>query len=325
LDFVAPDIPTARIQVIHNSPGSKVDVYLNDEKILDDFVFRTATPFLDVPANVNLEVVVASENSISSADGFAAFQYNLTEDQRYIIVANGVPPGNIAFNLNTAFNLEVFDMAQETVSDENVGILFFNGAPNGPEVDLLVDGNPFFDNVAYGEFFGYLEASAEDFIFSLTPSNDNSNLLEKYSEDFNFWKGQTLVIFTSGFFSGVFPSLETWAALSNGGTFPLNVLHNIVAPNTNTLHSINSGGTLETYPNPARDFLNIKMDLEKEATVEIAIYNNIGQQVAQKNFGEMYEGENLMEMNTDKLGSGIYLLQIRMGEEFSSQLVHIIK
>ena len=45
---------TARIQAIHNSPyaeAAAVDVYFNGELQLDDFAFRSATPFIDVPAD----------------------------------------------------------------------------------------------------------------------------------------------------------------------------------------------------------------------------------------------------------------------------------
>ncbi|MBN2682532.1 MAG: DUF4397 domain-containing protein, partial [Bacteroidales bacterium] len=53
---------TARLQVIHNSADNAaqmVDVYANGALLLDDFAFRTATPFIDVPAGINLQVAIA--------------------------------------------------------------------------------------------------------------------------------------------------------------------------------------------------------------------------------------------------------------------------
>ncbi|MCB0284762.1 MAG: DUF4397 domain-containing protein, partial [Calditrichaeota bacterium] len=71
-DVVAFDpVTTARLQVIHNAAdpaAASVDVYLNDGLLLDDFAFRTATPFIDAPANQAINVGVAAGNSSSAAD-----------------------------------------------------------------------------------------------------------------------------------------------------------------------------------------------------------------------------------------------------------------
>lgn len=48
---------TARVQVIHNSAdaaAAEVDVYINADLALDDFAFRTATPFLDLPGLISV-------------------------------------------------------------------------------------------------------------------------------------------------------------------------------------------------------------------------------------------------------------------------------
>jgi hypothetical protein len=67
---------TARVQVIHNSPdalAALVDVYLDDVLLIDDFAFRTASPFIDAPAGVDFTVGIAPANSSSSADAIATF------------------------------------------------------------------------------------------------------------------------------------------------------------------------------------------------------------------------------------------------------------
>ena len=49
----------ARLQVIHNAAdpiADEVDVYLNGTLALDNFAFRTATPFIDVPAGVEINI-----------------------------------------------------------------------------------------------------------------------------------------------------------------------------------------------------------------------------------------------------------------------------
>lgn len=88
---------TARLQVIHNcadAAAAVVDVYVNGgaEPFLNDFAFRTATPFVDVPAGVDLEIGIAPGNSTGPGDIIAALNstFNLAEGQTYVLVANGI-------------------------------------------------------------------------------------------------------------------------------------------------------------------------------------------------------------------------------------------
>ena len=48
---------TARVQIIHNSAdaaAAEVDIYLDGAIAIEDVAFRTATPFIDLPADVNI-------------------------------------------------------------------------------------------------------------------------------------------------------------------------------------------------------------------------------------------------------------------------------
>ncbi len=84
---------TAKVQVIHNSAdplASEVDVYLNADLAIDNFVFRTATSFLDLPAGVEIELSIAPGNSSGIGDALLTVPVTLAENETYIVTANGL-------------------------------------------------------------------------------------------------------------------------------------------------------------------------------------------------------------------------------------------
>ncbi|MEM6965204.1 MAG: DUF4397 domain-containing protein [Bacteroidota bacterium] len=325
LDLVVPAIPTARLQLIHNSPTPNVDIYVNGDLLLDNFVFRTATPFIDVPAGVNLEVGVAPANSNSAADAIATFDYNLMEGETYIAIANGIVGGN------PGFNIEVFDMGMETVGADNVGLMFFHGSPDAPEVDIIAGGAPIFDDVEYGEFVDYLELPAGAYTVGVTPADNNANVIAEYSKDFEFWKGQTAVIFASGFLSGDFPAFKPYVALSNGGTFPLDQVggsHLISNPQNSTVlnnNSLTDRIAVDVFPNPVVDVFQVKIDLEEETDVEALLFNNLGQVVQVKDYGLMYKGENYLDWSIRDANTGVYFLQIRTSTGVTTKQLQVLR
>ena len=161
---------TARVQVIHNSPdalATAVDVYLNDALLIDDFAFRTASPFIDAPAGVDFTVGIAPANSSSSADAIATFDYNLAANETYIIVASGIVNA-AGYNPAPAFNLEVFAGAREAASTQgNTDVLVYHGSTDAPTVDVVetavTGGATIVDNASYSDFAGYLELATLDY------------------------------------------------------------------------------------------------------------------------------------------------------------------
>ncbi|MDZ4820878.1 MAG: DUF4397 domain-containing protein, partial [Planctomycetota bacterium] len=64
------EVMDASLQVIHNSPyaaAALVDVYVNDALLLNDFAFRSATPYVTVPSGVNLKIDITAANAPNNA------------------------------------------------------------------------------------------------------------------------------------------------------------------------------------------------------------------------------------------------------------------
>ena len=83
----------SRVQVIHNSadPAAEiVDVWLNDILLIDDFKFRTATPFIDAPSGVEFTVSITAPKEGDPANPIWSQSYTLSDGETYVLIANGI-------------------------------------------------------------------------------------------------------------------------------------------------------------------------------------------------------------------------------------------
>lgn len=318
---------TARIQIIHNSPTPTVDLWVNGSKFLDDFAFRTATPYVDVPAGVNLNLGIALGNSTVASDALVSYDLILDAGKKYVVVANGIVGGN------PGFGLAIYDMAEEVANAPgNVGLLFFHGSPDAPEVDILANGGVAFDNVSFGGFSGYVNVPAASYDIDVTPGNANSTVVASYDADFSFWKGRTAVVFASGFLSGANPGFKPWVALDNGGTFPLPVSTNFTGGNgSNNL--IFSGENTATpsaikatiYPNPASDQINLTLETAQESEVILTVFNLNGQAVMVRDLGIQSAGSQTVALDLNGLQNGAYFMRMQIGKEVQTTRFQIIR
>lgn len=321
-DGTVVELPTAkiaRLQIIHNSPTPTVDIWVNGSLFVNDFAFRVATPYVTVPADVDLNIGIALANSTTSDDALVEYTVNLENGKTYVVVATGIVGGT------PGFDLAIFDQGAERADAAgNTGILFFHGSPDAPEVDIVAGGSPIFDNVEYGEFSGYLNVPSASYEISVTPANDNNTVVAKYDADLSFWKGRTAVIFASGFLGGDSPAFEPWVALDNGGTFPLKVSDNFNGGNTpDFLQLPGTGFATAAYevtlmPNPAANWLNVNLKTEVENRIRISVVNHLGQTLLVRDLGVVQKGLQTLNFNVSGFINGTYFLRIENGREVKS-------
>ena len=200
----------ARVQVIHNAadPAAEtVDIYVDtgsDTVKINDFAFRSATPFLDLPAETDITIVIAGPNSESIAEGIATFEAVLEADESYYVVANGVlNPDSFSPNpsdASTAFTLFVQAGARETSSDnQTVDLQVLHGATDAPNVGVNANGATIIPGFAYGEFVGYLSVPADNYLLEITPGGIPDTTLLAYSADLNGLGGVSALVIASGF------------------------------------------------------------------------------------------------------------------------------
>jgi len=225
LPVAEPEPELARLQVIHNSPyaaAASVDVYVNGDLLpaLDDFDFREATPYIDVPAGVELTIdVTASDAPDNSAPVFSTTVV-LEDETTYVAIAAGDPTLSEG---DTAFGIEVTDMGRESAGTEGlVDVLVFHGSPDAPPVDVIARGvATLVDNIAYPELDDdYVSVPADSYTVDITPAEDNETIVASFTADVSGAADAALVVAASGFLTPGEddPAFGLLAVFANGDT-----------------------------------------------------------------------------------------------------------
>jgi len=306
---------TARVQVIHNSADDAaevVDVWLDDQLLIDDFEFRTATPFIDAPAGEEFTIAIKGSDSQDPENPIWSQNYTLEANAKYILIANGLLSGDPS----KLFDIYVYNMAREEASAPgNTDLLVFHGSTDAPVVDIVETGvgaGTVIDNLEYAEFAGYLELPADNYYLSI---RDESGTLEV--ADFSAplasleLQGEALVVVASGFLNpddnNGDKTFGLLVALPAGGT--LNELLNVTSIEENLFED----ASVEVYPNPAYDIVNINFSLTKESEVQVFIYDLSGRLEKSASFGMAGKSVNKTPLNVSDLESGLYILSIQAG------------
>lgn len=304
--------PTARVNIIHNSAdaaASVVDVWLNGTLAIDDFTFRTATGFIDLPATTPLQVAIAPSNSTSINDTIPGLVFNGVNfgiNEKYVVIANGiVTTGNTYSPNNTVapFDFHVYSMGREVANTVgNTDVLVYHGATDAPTVDVdeITAGN-LVDDASYADFAGYLELPTNDYVLQVKNAA-GTQVVKSYDAPLATLNldDSALVVLASGFLNPAAnnngPAFGLFVALSSGGAL-------IPLPESTT-SGINEENivSLAVYPNPAQDFIKIKG--LSSSFVDISIIDVSGRIVWEAN---QYTN-NLIDVSM--LSNGYYQLMI---------------
>lgn len=316
VELPAAAIPGARIQVIHNSAdvaAAEVDVYLNGGLLLDNFAFRTATPFVDVQAGVDLTVGIAPATSTSAADAIAEFNYNLADGQTYVIVANGIVSAS-GYSPATPFDLYVQADAREAATSGagNTDILVFHGATDAPTVDVaeiaILGGATIVDDLSYGEFQGYLEVPTLDFTLQVRTA-DGTPLLNYLAPLQTLGLQNTaLTVLASGFLSPSTnsngPGFGLWVALPAGGDL-------VPLPISTGLNDQDLITSLNAWPNPANDQLFIDLNSAETFQADVRLLDMMGREVRVLSGSSLASGNSRLTLDVSDVTTGSYILAIQ--------------
>ena len=324
-------ISTARVQVIHNSAdlaAEVVDVWLNDQLLIDNFRFRTATPFIDAPANQDITIAVQPANSSSAADPLASFTMNLEGGETYIVVANGIVFPN-GYEPYQPFNLYVYEGAREwAMGGSNTDVLVFHGSTDAPAVDVIEVGagaGQIIDDMAYSQFAGYLELPTANYSLQITDATGAVAVATYQAPLAGFGLyGQAITVVASGFLNTMAnndgPEFGLWVALASGGE--LIELPSLI---TGVDETAISETAFSTYPNPATQNITVAYTLTREGSVSIELFDILGNRVRTDIPGVQNASSHSRVLDVSGLPSGMYILRIQAGSDMLTKKVKVVR
>lgn len=253
---------TARVQIIHNSPDAateQVDLYIDGVLWVDNFLFRTSSPFLNIPLGNDMQVAIAMANSTSVADAFYELPVELISLETYVLILSGIVD-TASYTAAPAFAIEVFEGGRDNAIDPaNVDVVIHQGSPDAPVLDIIEISNTgsriIVDDANHGEYFGYLEAPTQNYTVQLTDET-GTEILNEYNVPFETLNlgSESITALLSGFMDTTAnnngPGFGIWLALPEGGAL-LELESTSLGTTQNTL------ATTSLYPNPATSVIHI--------------------------------------------------------------------
>ncbi len=304
----------ASVQVFHNCAdpaASSVDVYVDGAKAIDDFAFRTATPFINLLAGVNHSIAVAPANSSSVGDAIATFNnINLAANGKYAVIASGVVGTGFAINPDAAsisFDLKAIGNAQTAAADTNkVELMVFHGVTDAPTVDIKVSGGPTIVNDAsYGDNTPYLAVDPASYNLEIQDASGAVTLVT-YVADVTTLKGASGIVLASGFLNPSSnnngPAFGLFLALPAGGNF-------IALPAFTSISNISEGLRMNMFPNPSNGMLNFSFDAKETGRVTIDITDLSGR-VVKEIYNNTVSGIQTITANLSELSNGMYVARV---------------
>ncbi|MFT7589605.1 MAG: hypothetical protein ACI959_001825 [Limisphaerales bacterium] len=292
-----------QLQVIHNAADPTVDIYLNGALIVDNFMYRTATPFVDVPADVPVLIQIAPETSTSSADAIASFSGTFRSDRDYVGIATG-----IIGDATTPFDIVFQGNIRQSNPFGEVQFIAYHGATDAPAVDIVADGAlTLLDDVSYGTVSRYIQVPAASYTLDVNTA-DGLTTVVSFTADLSGLAGGNAVVFASGLLAGS-PDFGLYAALADGTViaFPI-ATPRLAGPSINRV-----------FPSTVSNQLYVDLTTERENDEVIVQVVDAAGRVINSSVLNISAGSNVNAVNVENLEPGTYFVSIQSAEGIESR------
>lgn len=198
----------ARWRMVHATPDApKVDVYLDDKRVLDNLGYFTATAYLSAPAGERRVRIVAAGDALDRA--ILDVQQTLEDGRAYTLAATGSAN-------KLALTVLRDDLSAPTSGKARVRAIHF--APGAPAVDVgLKGGDRLIKGLGFPKDSGYIELAGGSYDIQVYQAGSANVALELPA--LKVEAGKIYDFFAVGFLFGL-PPLSLQTVASEAATAP---------------------------------------------------------------------------------------------------------
>lgn len=303
-----PLVQEAQVQFIHNvaDPAAEtVDVFVNGNRQFEDFAYKSATGYVSLPANEDLNIGLAAPGD-ALADTLVNFSLNLDSETNYVGVVNGtVMDQNFSNPQPLTLNTYVGGR-MEAQQGGNTDLLIHHGSTDAPAVNIVetqvTDSQELVNGIAYSQFDNqYISLNTDDYVLSV---QQNGNEVKSFQAPLSSQNliDSAIVAVATGFLN---------PANNNDGD-PLGILavtpsgRVIELPEFTGLNDKASQVAFKAYPNPVSDNLRVNFDQNEFDQARIDVVSMDGHIVTT----ERTAPQGTHTLNMEDLTNGTYIIRV---------------
>ncbi len=308
----------------------RLDLFVNGQLLKHDLQFNEATEKITVPAGINLDVEIYSEDSNSVEAPVLSQNIHFSEDQPVFVIAAGVSDTGAGISPMAAspdFRLYVGEINEEDVDENKVRIHFFNAIADvdyAGAVGFYPDQRPpvvIAEDIPFGFVSSGKTVSKGNFEVDAVSGPD---LLRSFQLDLSESGGETIV--------GVFTGFSNPAVSDNG----LQLIYtNFSGENRQAdtgsaqegqaRHMPGQFEVEQNFPNPFNPVTQIQFSIPDQRDVRLDIYDLLGRRVQTLLNETRQAGIHRIEFDGSSLSSGVYFYRVQAGGEVHSRKMMLVK
>ena len=307
---------TARLQVIHNAPDSAVasiDIYVGDDRVVDDLSFREGTAFFDIVAEGVVDFAVTAADADDASSPLFTVAYELEPGLAYQLVATGI--------LGDDFTLLAPGATESPSTDpDRVAVRVVQGAPDLPRSDVHANGEALFDRLVYQDVSPYLEVAPAAVTVDIS-TTDAAVPVGSYVIDLSGTGGEAVTILASGYLApdeGQ-PALALLVVSADGSEALVQpvVTPAAIGPESSTLAL--------SVPNPLRGAMAVQYETAAGGPVRLEVFDARGRRVAVLVEGSVPAGPQTATLDTSALSAGTYVVRLTGGAASRTRTVTVVR